>query len=116
MEKLIELHLSPEWVTGPLWAVVEGGELPDNYSPEDFGEEFGLPADLVADVDAWDGEFQAVFDSADPMSGGFAEEDVADRWYARGEELAHRLAAALKVPIVYRTAGGRLVITEDLRG
>jgi hypothetical protein len=33
---------------------------PGNYSAEQLGRDFGVSVDLVADVGAWDDEFQAV--------------------------------------------------------
>jgi hypothetical protein len=109
MSEVITVRLAPEWVTGPLWVYRTGEPAPDNYSPEEFATEFDLPADLVADLDAWDAEFQAVYDDDDPAGSEFPSEAAMTAWEERGEQLARRLAAALRRPVELRTATGNVV-------
>lgn len=84
-----EVRLAPEWGTGPLWVDGEYRELDD----------FGLPADLVAAIEQWDDEFQAIYDTSDPLSSAFPDENTRRRWLRRGRELARRIAPVVEFSV-----------------
>lgn len=106
MNGVISVRLAPEWGTDPLWVREDSDPIPANYSAERLADEFGVPADLVAAIEAWDDEFQAVYDPDDPMDSGFPDEATTAAWHERGERLAERLAAALPVRVEFHTARG----------
>ncbi|MBP2338811.1 hypothetical protein JOF41_004989 [Saccharothrix coeruleofusca] len=74
MSAVISVRLAPEWGTYPLWVRKGDAPIPANYSAERLASDFGVPTDLVAAIDAWDDEFQAVYDPDDPASSGFPDE------------------------------------------
>ena len=76
------VKLGPEWGTGPLWVDGEYRELND----------FGLSDGLVALIEQWDGEFQAIYDPDDPPASRFPDEVAEQRWLDRGRELAREIA------------------------
>lgn len=49
---VVSVRLAPEWATDPLRALGDGDPVPANYSAGPFGREFGVPAGLVAAMDA----------------------------------------------------------------
>ncbi|MBW4720608.1 hypothetical protein [Saccharothrix obliqua] len=65
-----------------------------------------MPADLVAAINAWDDEFQTVYDPDDPMDSGFPDEATTAAWHERGGRLAERLAAVFPVRVEFHTARG----------
>lgn len=105
MSKPVIVRISPEWVTDPFW--VQMGDDPgvSNYPPELMVTELGCPTDLIEEIDSWDDEYQAVYNSDDPANSGFTDQALAMRWRERGEELASRLAQALGIPVEFTTAG-----------
>jgi hypothetical protein len=111
MAELLSVRLAPEWVTDCLWVFRTGDVIRENYAPELLVADYGVPADLVAAVEEWDAEFQAVFNADDPMSGGFPDERTALAWRVRGERLAERLAAVLRVPVEFHVTGYDRVVT-----
>ncbi len=106
----LSVRLAPEWVTDCLWVLRAGDVVPDNCSPEQLADD-GVPADLAAAIGEWDDEFQALFVSDDPMSSDFPDERAESAWRDRGDQLAERLAAALRVPVELRAAGHHRVFT-----
>ena len=76
------VKLGPEWGTGPLWVDGEYRELND----------FGLSDGLVALIEQWNDEFQAIYDPDDPPTSKFPDEAAERRWLDRGRELAGRIA------------------------
>jgi len=106
MNGVVSLRLAPEWGTDPLWVRKDSDPIPANYSAERLANDFGVSADLVAAIDAWDDEFQAVYDPDDPMGSGFPDEATTTAWHERGERLAERLAATLPVRVEFHTARG----------
>lgn len=106
MNDVMSVRLAPEWVTDPLWVRKHGDPVSTNCSAEQLVRDFGVPADLAAAIDAWDREFQAVYESNDPAGSGFPDEVTAAAWHERGERLAERLAAVLRVRIEFHTACG----------
>ena len=111
MAELLSVRLAPEWVTDCLWVLRADDVIRENCAPELLAADYGVPADLIAAVEAWDDEFQAVFVSDDPMSSGFPDEPTTLAWRARGESLAARLATALGVPVEFHVAGYDRVFT-----
>lgn len=106
-------RIAPEWECYPVWVFTTGDPIPDNCSPERLVAEFGWPADLAAAIDAWDDEFQAVYDRNDPENSGFPDEATTAAWHGHGERLAGRLASevsARRVPNRTRTACLRLSV------
>src|SRR6185436_9985753 len=101
MGELLSVRMAPEWVTDCLWILRTGDVIRLNYAPERLVADYGVPADLVTAIEEWDAEFQAVFNADDPPSGGFPDERTTLAWQARGERLAERLAAALRVPVEF---------------
>ncbi|MEU7526589.1 hypothetical protein AB0A74_12725 [Saccharothrix sp. NPDC042600] len=106
MAKVILVRLAPEWGTDPLWVVEDGNPVPVSCSTERLASDFGVPSDLAADIDAWDGQFQAVYDPDDPAGSGFPDEVTTAAWHARGWRLAGRLAAAVGMRVEFHTARG----------
>ncbi|PRY42229.1 hypothetical protein [Umezawaea tangerina] len=111
MAELLSVRLAPEWVTDCLWVLRADDPIRENYAPERLVADHGAPAELVAAIEAWDAEFQAVFVSDDPMSSGFPDETTTLAWRSRGEALAARLAALLGVRVEFRVAGYDRVFT-----
>ncbi|WP_309111656.1 hypothetical protein [Saccharothrix sp.] len=102
----VSVRLAPEWGTDPLWVRREGDPIPGNCSADRLGREFGVSARLVAAIDAWDDEFQAVYDPDDPADSGFPDEAATLAWHERGERLAERLAKVLQIRTEFHTACG----------
>lgn len=94
--------MDPEWECFPFWVRTAGGVIADNCSAERLAAEFGAPVELSVAIDAWDGEFQAVYNRSDPKSSGVPDEVTTVAWHERGE----RLAAALPVRVEFHTARG----------
>lgn len=106
MSRLVSIRVAPEWGAFPFWVRVPDDVIPDNCSAERLVSEYGAPEDLAAAIDAWDDEFQAVYNRSDPESSGFPDEATTAAWHERGERLAERLAAALRVRTEFHTARG----------
>jgi hypothetical protein len=111
MAKPLSVRLAPEWVTDCLWVLRADDDIRQNYAPVWLAADYGVPADLIAAVEAWDAEFQAVFDGDDPMTSGFPDEATTVAWRAQGERLAERLAEVLGVPVEFHVAGYDRVFT-----
>lgn len=75
------VKLAPEWGTGPLWVDGEYRDLDD----------FGLSDELMALIEQWNEEFQAIYDADDPPASSFPDEETERRWLDRGRELAGRI-------------------------
>jgi hypothetical protein len=76
------VKLAPEWGTGPLWVDGEYRELDD----------FGMADWLIARIEQWDGEFQAIYNPDDPPSSTFPDARTERRWLDQGRELAREIA------------------------
>ncbi|WP_158846700.1 hypothetical protein [Saccharothrix deserti] len=109
MSRLISVRVAPEWECFPFWVRTADEVIADNCSAERLVAEFGAPADVAKAIDAWDDEFQAVYNPDDPMGSGFPDEATTAAWHERGERLAGRLASALRVRTEFHTARGELV-------
>jgi len=84
------LRVASEYLCYPLWLTVGGGGT-DNLRPEDLD----LPADLIADLNAWSDEYDAIFPEDDPGSATFPSSEAEADFYARGRALAERTTAAV---------------------
>ncbi len=103
------LRVATEYLCYPLWLIhADGGT--DNPAPGDLG----LPADLVADLDAWAAEYDAIFPPDDPGSAAFPSPQAEVDFYARGRELARRTARAVAgryaVTFVDRKGAGEIAV------
>jgi hypothetical protein len=106
MSEVISIRLAPEWGAFPFWVRTTKDVIPDNCSAERLVTEYGAPADIATAIDAWDDEFQAVYNSHDPESSGFPDEVAGTAWQEQGERLAEQLAKAMGRRIEFRTARG----------
>ncbi|MCS7484641.1 hypothetical protein ACFFQW_45250 [Umezawaea endophytica] len=102
MGRLPSIRVTSEWGAFPFWVRVSREVIPDNCSAERLVSEYGALGDMAAATDAWDDEFQAVYNRSDPESLGFPGEATTAAWHERGE----RLAAALPVRSEFHTARG----------
>ncbi len=112
-DQLLRVRLAPEWIEqDPVRVETAGGQLPVEMSPQDFAEEYRVPADIAAEIGAWDDEFQDSYDPDDPAESGFDDEQTMDRWVERGMHVARRLAAELgpRIPVELRTSLGHVVV------
>lgn len=79
-----------DWSADPLWAFdlykYDVSMPVDPASPE-----LGLSADLTRDLSAWQAEWEATLNQADPASSGFPTEEAKRRFDERGWELAWRV-------------------------
>jgi hypothetical protein len=100
------VKLAPEWGTGPLWVDGEYRNLDD----------FGLSDELVALIEQWDEEFQAIYDPDDPPASSFPDEETTRRWLDRGRELAGRIGPEVVFSVwgVRETSQGRNASTPTL--
>ncbi len=106
------LRVATEYLCYPLWLIhADGGT--DNPAPGDLG----LPPDLVADLDAWAADYDAIFPPDDPGSAAFASPTAEIDFYDRGRELARRTARALagryRVTFIDRLESEETVVAED---
>ncbi|ASO18686.1 hypothetical protein FHR81_000948 [Actinoalloteichus hoggarensis] len=62
-----------------------------NHTTEEATEFLDLNADLVRDLEAWDAEYQAIFDRVRGREIGFATPEIEHAWFERGKELSARL-------------------------
>lgn len=106
MIRLISIRVAPEWDAFPFWVRTPEDVIPDNCSAERLVSEYGAPADLATAIDAWDDEFQAIYNRSELQSSGFPDEATMTAWYERGERLAERLADALGVRVEFYSAHG----------
>lgn len=102
MAKVVKVRLSSEWGARPTWVINADGDL-DDVAPAMLG----LSADLAVDIEAWDGEFQALYNPDDPgSSADFGSNDGQSSWIARGKELSERIAHELSsTPVEFRYHG-----------
>ncbi|APU12505.1 hypothetical protein UA75_02100 [Actinoalloteichus sp. GBA129-24] len=90
MSRSIVVALLVGWEEDPFYY---HGSDPEEYghSIEDAAEELQLPDDLVADIVAWDAEYQATFKPDDHRNSGFPSVKVEEAWRERGKALAERI-------------------------
>lgn len=81
------IRFNPEWGCYPLWDDATG-------EPLELGA-IGLPPDLAARIDAWDGLFQAILDQNYPPDSKFASPEAEAAWVAEGKALAEELRRVL---------------------
>jgi hypothetical protein len=108
--RVLRVRLSPEWPNQyPVWITLRDDPDPEDTPVEELPQRYGISDRLCAEIDEWDREFQAIYRADDPRESAFPDEATTHRWYARGRELADRLAAELgpAVPVeVVRIGGG----------
>ncbi|ASO18909.1 hypothetical protein FHR81_001174 [Actinoalloteichus hoggarensis] len=75
---------------GPLFHFDEDGDWM-NHSPTQAGEDLRLSTELVADLAAWDDEYQATYDDDYPPDSRFPSPEARAAWVERGKELAARI-------------------------
>lgn len=106
-ESEIHVKLLADWGSAPLWAA-RPGEVRLPFSPTELAQEFGLavPATLVAEIQAWDEEFQQLYRPEDPLNSRFADKDDEDRWLTAGRSIADGLRTVLgdRGTVEYRDA------------
>ncbi|AOS61346.1 hypothetical protein TL08_02540 [Actinoalloteichus hymeniacidonis] len=95
MSRSIVVYLLAGWREDPFFYYPEQGERWYNHSIEEAGEDLQLPAGLVADLTAWDDEYQATYDPSGNrgLESGFSSPEVEEAWRERGKVLAARIKA-----------------------
>jgi hypothetical protein len=109
---LRRVRLSPEWNSFPVWIDAPEYDVPTDIPTEELTEHFGVPADIVAEIDAWDREWQSIYRPDDPRESGFADEQTMHGWFERGLRVARRLASEFGPGVtveVNKEGGGFLV-------
>lgn len=66
----------------------------DIFKHKDVNE-LDISADLKADIQAWDDEYQDTLDHSDPLSSGFSSEELKNDHGQRGAQLSVRLQEEL---------------------
>jgi hypothetical protein len=92
-----------EWRSWPLWDVSDSDDVPHNVD----ASELPLPAELIAQLNAWSADWDGQLDWDDPGATVWDEQRLAalDR---RGRALAEQVAAALPgVEVSFRNGPGR---------
>jgi len=84
-----DLKIMPEYECYSFW-VANGGIL-DNVDPASLE----IPADLAAEIDAWEQAYEATYVPDNPASSGFSDEESEKAFNSRGRDLATRTAEAL---------------------
>ncbi|APU15726.1 MULTISPECIES: hypothetical protein [Actinoalloteichus] len=108
MSRSITISLLVGWQEDPFYY--------DWYDPEQYShsieeaaEELQLSADLVADITAWDDEYQATYDPTGSrgLESGFASPEAEEEWRERGKILAARIKQESPVvaSVSYRANG-----------
>ena len=115
MECPLAITLSAEWAVFPLWVKYDVAEPRDNVPPPSL-RDFGVSDDgLIAAIQEWDQEYQAVYRPDDPASSGFDDEGRTAAWLARGLELARELGRQLpaRISLTYHQLGQRVDIAPQ---
>jgi hypothetical protein len=112
-DRLRRVRLWPEWYDQyPVRIDMPEYDVPRDIPTEELTELFGVPGDIVTEIDAWDREWQDIYRHDDPRESGFADEETMRRWYERGLRVARRLATEFGpgIPVeVDKVGGGSLV-------
>mgnify|MGYP007039430892 CR=1 FL=1 len=114
-DQLRRVRLWPEWYNQyPVRIDMPEYDVPRDIPTEELTERFGVPADIVAEIDAWDREWQEIYRPDDPRESGFDDAETMHRWYDRGLRVARRLAAELGpgIPVEVVKAGGGSVVAD----
>jgi hypothetical protein len=80
------LKVMAEYESFPTWTT--DSESTTNMDPS----ELPISRDLVGDLMRWAQEYDHTLNRQDPVASGFASEKDEAEFYARGQELARRLA------------------------
>jgi hypothetical protein len=78
-----------EYESFPLWRTDSGGYA--NVDPA----ELSISPDLVRQLLEWADAYDRTLNRNDPLVSGFPDPGAEEAFYARGEQLAHGLAAEL---------------------
>lgn len=84
------LKVAPEYGAGPLW----DGDWDGYREICPMPSTLGLSAALVADLDAWQAEWDATL-APHPPDSAFPSAEAEAQWRQRGAELADRLRSEL---------------------
>lgn len=84
-----DLKIMADYECYSFW--VANGGIRDNVDPASLE----IPADLAADIDAWEQVYEATYVPDDPASSGFPDEASEKTFNARGRSLAASTAEAL---------------------
>ncbi|ASO20803.1 hypothetical protein FHR81_001770 [Actinoalloteichus hoggarensis] len=106
MARDIAVVLLVGWQEDPFYYETKQSET-YNHSLDEAEEDLLLPADLVADIAAWDDEFQAVYRPDDYRNSEFESPETEAAWYERGRVLAERVKrqSPVVVSVEYRADG-----------
>jgi hypothetical protein len=74
----------------PLWRTDSAG--PANIDPTDLS----ITSELARDLLDWADAYDHTLNRSDPLVSAFPDSAAEDNFYARGEQLARRLAAELR--------------------
>ncbi|MBB5909931.1 hypothetical protein [Actinoalloteichus hymeniacidonis] len=62
-----------------------------HHWPDEAGQDLGLSSGLVAELNAWDDEYQAIYDDNYPPDSRFPTPEAEQAWVEKGKELAIRI-------------------------
>ncbi|MGQ0777612.1 MAG: hypothetical protein ACT4NY_24910 [Pseudonocardiales bacterium] len=110
---LLSVTVSPEWDSYPLWFEYSREEPRENL-PVEVLNDYGVDPSLVASIEAWDEEYQSVFNRDDPDDSGFSDETETNLWISQGVELTKRLSTQLPpgVDVLFRKVGREVRFTS----
>ncbi|AOS62048.1 hypothetical protein [Actinoalloteichus hymeniacidonis] len=91
MTMKLEMVLLAGFFQGPLFYDDPMDGLWTSHTADEAGEDLGLSSALVADLTAWDDEFQAIYDGNYPPDSHFPSLEAEQAWVERGKELAARI-------------------------
>ena len=91
MSNSAELTIMADYECYSFWVATSKGGVRQNVDPASLG----LPADLAAEIGAWEDVYEATYARDDPASSGFPDEGAEKAFNMRGLELAHQVTAAL---------------------
>ena len=87
---MIKLKLANEYLAGPIFCSV-----PDRMGHIDV-DELPISQELKAQINLWDNEYQATFNSDYPPKSGFSSNEVVIRHIVEGKRLAQKLQQELE--------------------
>lgn len=83
------IKVMAEYESFPLWQTDSAG--PANIDPA----ELSISSELAHELLDWADAYDRTLNRSDPLASGFSDAAAEDNFYARGEQLARRLAAEL---------------------
>ncbi|ASO22440.1 hypothetical protein FHR81_004203 [Actinoalloteichus hoggarensis] len=94
----IDVSLLTGWQEDPFYYHPEEDRL-NNHTIREAQRDLRLPDGLVADLTAWDAEYQDTYRPDDPRNSGFPSEEAEAAWVERGKTLAARIKAESPVAL-----------------